>query len=94
VFPGEIPVPDPVTAPARAEPPAAPTVEVLIAELEKLRTQKAALEAREKAVVTKLQERLKDQKDRLNKLGVLPQNPPLPPDIRDELDDKRSPPKK
>jgi hypothetical protein len=81
-----------VTLPATA--PAAPTVEDLIKQLEQLRKQKADLEAQEKAVVAKLQERLKDQKNRLSKLGVLLQNPPLPPDIRDVPDDKRSPPKK
>jgi len=53
--------------------------------LEQLRKQKADLEAQEKAVVAKLQERLKDQKDRLSKLGVLPQAPPPPPDAKDDV---------
>jgi hypothetical protein len=72
-----------VTLPAAA--PAAPTVEDLIKQLEVLRKQKADLEAQEKAVVSKLQERLKDQKDRLSKLGVLPQAPPPPPDAKDDV---------
>jgi len=68
------------TVPPTPEPAPAtePTVEALIKHLEQLRKQRADLEAQEKAVVTKLRERLKDQGDRLTKLGVLPPAP-LPP---------------
>ena len=67
--------PIPVLAPP-ATPPTA-TVEDLIRQLEQLRKQKADLEQREKAVAAKLQERLKEQSDRLTKLGILPSQPVL-----------------
>jgi hypothetical protein len=53
-------------------------VEELLSELEKLRKQKAELEKQEQALMAKLQERLKDQTDRLQKLGVVPA-PAAPP---------------
>jgi hypothetical protein len=63
----EIPL-DPPVKPAAPPPP--PSVESLIDQLEQLRKQKAELEAREKALIEQLQGRLKNQSDRLQKLGV------------------------
>lgn len=87
-FPAESPVPDTARAPARPAP--APTVEDLIGQLEKLRKQKVDLERQEKELVAKLQERLKEQADRLAKFGILPpvilpQAPP-PPEAKDTVD--------
>ena len=62
--------PAPMVMPPAAPPQ--PTVEDLIRNLEQLRKQKADLEKAEQAVVLKLKERLKDQRDRLTNLGVLP----------------------
>jgi hypothetical protein len=55
-----------------------PTVEAIIDQLEQLRKQKAELEAREKTLVNQLKGRLKNQSDRLQKLGVAPVQPPPP----------------
>jgi phytoene/squalene synthetase len=52
-------------------PAPAPTVDALIAQLEELRKQKAELEARELALVGQLSGLLKDQSERLRKLGVV-----------------------
>jgi hypothetical protein len=82
VPPPDIKLPTVTPAPAPAPPP---TVEDLIKHLEHLRKQKADLEAQEKAVVAKLQERLKDQSDRLNKLGINLPGPPIP-DVKDRED--------
>jgi hypothetical protein len=75
-FPAEAPVPD--TAKASARPAPTSTVEELIGQLEKLRKQKADLEKQEKDLVAKLQERMKDQADRLHKLGIILPAPPSP----------------
>jgi hypothetical protein len=71
----------PVPVPTPAAPP---TVEDLLAQLETLRKQKAELEKQEKAVVAKLQERMKDQADRLNKLGII--IPAPQPEAKDAVD--------
>jgi hypothetical protein len=81
------------TAQPAPTPAPAPTVEDLLAQLEKLRKQKADLEKQEQAVVAKLHERLKDQGDRLNKLGVITPPPP-PPEEKDFPDDSPRPQKK
>ena len=86
MIPASLPLP---TRPAPAvAPPAAPptaTVEDLIRQLEQLRRQKADLERHERDVIAKLQERMKDQAERLAKLGVVP--PALPvPEARDVAD--------
>jgi hypothetical protein len=76
----------PVPVPALVPPP---TVEDLLAQLQKLRQQKAELEKQEQAVVAKLQERLKDQADQLKKLGIVipaAAPPPPQPEVKDALD--------
>jgi hypothetical protein len=60
--------PTPATKPA----PAPQTVDQLLAELEAVQKQKADLERQEQALKAALQERLKDQQDRLKKVGVVP----------------------
>jgi hypothetical protein len=82
-FPAEAPVPD--TAKASARPAPAPTVEDLIAQLEMLRKQKADLERQEKDLVAKLQERMKEQADRLHKLGIVLPAPPTS-EVKDTVD--------
>jgi hypothetical protein len=57
--------------PVNQVPSSPPSVDALIDQLEMLRKQKAELEAREKALVEQLQGRLKNQSDRLQKLGVV-----------------------
>ena len=47
----------------------------LIATLEDLKRQREALEKQEKAVVEQLKGRLKDQQERLTKLGLIPPKP-------------------
>lgn len=80
--PSDIKVPTPPTP----MPPPPPTVEDLIKQLEQLRKQKAELEAHEKVVISRLQERMKDQTDRLNKLGIiLPAPPPVVQDTADTI---------
>lgn len=88
---GAPPVPsfDPDVPPAKPAatrpvvPPAASSVDDLISKLESVRKQKAELEKQEQAVLQQLKERLKQQGDRLSKLGVLPTPPapPPPPDV-------------
>jgi hypothetical protein len=80
-----IPLPDvspPRVAPM-VTPPAPPTVDELINQLENVRAQKAVLEKQELAITEQLKERLKHQGDRLSKLGVVltPPAPPSPPDV-------------
>jgi hypothetical protein len=82
-FPAEAPVPDTAKAPARPAP--APTVEDLIGQLEMLRKQKADLERQEKELAAKLQERMKEQADRLHRLGIVLSAPP-PPEAKDTVD--------
>jgi hypothetical protein len=75
--------PTPLTVPTPAP---TPTVEDLIKQLELLRKQKAELEKQEKEVVAKLQERMKEHTDRLNKLGII--IPAPQPDAKDTVDAK------
>jgi hypothetical protein len=82
-FPAEAPVPDTAKAPARPAPAA--TAEDLIAQLEMLRKQKADLERQEKDLVAKLHERMREQADRLHKLGIILSAPP-PPEAKDTVD--------
>jgi hypothetical protein len=71
-----------------------PTVEDLIKQLELLRKEKAELEKREKDVIAKLQERMKEHTDRLNKLGIIiPAPHPPQPDAKDNVDVKSPPPR-
>jgi hypothetical protein len=73
---------DPVAPPVRTKPaPPTATVEDLIEQLEGLRKQKADLERQEKEVLTKLQQKMRDQGDRLTKLGILPQAAQLGPQV-------------
>jgi len=65
----------PQAAPA---PPQPKTVDQLIDDLTELRRQKAELEKKEEAVVKQLRDRLKQQKDRLSKLGIEPTPVPAP----------------
>ncbi len=55
-----------VTSPA----PLATSVDDLMAQLESVRKQKAEIETKEKAILQQLRAHLKDQKERLKKLGV------------------------
>jgi hypothetical protein len=69
--------------PPTVTPPAPPTVDDLINQLEKVRKQKEELDKQERAITEQLKERLKHQGDRLSKLGVVltPPAPPSPPDV-------------
>jgi hypothetical protein len=58
------------TIPAATVPAQALAIEDVIRQLEQIRKQKADLERQEKEVVARLQEMVKEQTDRLNKLGV------------------------
>jgi hypothetical protein len=75
-------LPDPpgVRIPAPAPPPP-PTVDQLIAVLEDLKRQREALDKQEKAVGEQLKERLKEQQDRLTKLGLNAAKPALAPKV-------------
>lgn len=57
--------------------PAPRTVDQLIDTLSELRRQKAELEKKEQAVTAELREKLKEQRERLSKLGIEPA--PVPP---------------
>jgi hypothetical protein len=63
---------DRIPAPVAPQPP---TVDQLIAVLEDLKRQREALDKREKAVAEQLKERLKEQQERLAKLGLNPVKP-------------------
>jgi hypothetical protein len=56
--------------PAAATPPRASTIDDLIARLADIKAKKAALDRAEKETITLLKEKLKQQKERLKKLGV------------------------
>jgi hypothetical protein len=56
--------------PALPPPPPAESVDSLIDRLAKLRAQKLDLERKEQSVITRLRDRLQNQKDRLVQLGV------------------------
>jgi hypothetical protein len=84
---GLIPVPS-VHATAPPVAPVPPTFDTLIQELQTVRTQKAELEKREKAVTEALLKKFAEQKSQLEALGI-PVNPPKPvapaPEIADLL---------
>ena len=61
------PVPPP---PAPGEQPNRVTIDDLMAKLESIKAQKAALEKAEKEVVARLKQKMKEQQQRLKKLGV------------------------
>jgi hypothetical protein len=62
-----------------ATPPMATTIDALIARLADIKAKKAALDKAEKETVTLLKEKLKQQKERLRKLGVpVEDTAPLP----------------
>lgn len=63
-----------ITPPNRVV-PASKSVDELIVQLEQIRKEKAELEKREQVTVSQLQSQLKNQTDRLAKLGIVP---PLP----------------
>jgi hypothetical protein len=87
------PAPSAPVAPATKPTPLLQSVEELLGELEKLRKQKAELEKQEQALVAKLHDRLKDQTDRLHKLGVAAAPAVAPPPARDfEAKDSEAPP--
>lgn len=55
------------------------SIEQLVEQLQGLRARRAELERQEKQVVAALKEKLKEQQERLQKLGInAPINPPLP----------------
>jgi hypothetical protein len=90
VQPVSVPSLDPPAV--QAVPPLAaapPTVEDLIRQIEHIRQQKADLDRQEKALAVKLQALLKDQADRLHKLGL---PVPPPPDSKDPKTDDPSAP--
>ena len=58
-----------------------PTVDQLIAVLEDLKRRREALDKQEKAVTEQLKARLKDQEDRLTKLGLNSPKPALVPKV-------------
>lgn len=60
----------PVATVAPAPPPPPPSVDSLIESLTKLRAEKTELERREREMVKALQDRLREQNDRLKKLGI------------------------
>jgi hypothetical protein len=68
-----------ITSPAMPGEPVAPTVDILMVQLESVRKQKAEIEAKETAILQQLQSLLKAQKARLKKLGVVEvADPPEP----------------
>jgi hypothetical protein len=68
-------------------PPSAPaTLEALLVQLEQLRKQKAELDAKEKALLGQLAERLKELQERMSKLGVAPVPTPSPAPVADKKD--------
>lgn len=72
----------PITPTPPRAPAPAPTVDDLINQLEQLRKQKAELEEKEKLLVGQLQGRLKNQTERLTKLGVITPPPPSKEDVK------------
>ena len=75
----EIPTPVLESVPVAKQP--APTVDQLIEQLVAVRKEKAELEKREQAVIKALQDKLRDQKEKLDKLGILPGAPNEAPRI-------------
>jgi hypothetical protein len=67
-----------VPAPAGPQPP---SVDQLIAMLEDLKRQREDLDKQEKAVAEQLRERLKEQQERLARLGLNPPKPALTPKV-------------
>lgn len=63
-------VPPPSVPPPPPVPPAPPTMDQLIDTLTEIRAKKAELEKQEQATIAAIQERLRTQRERLNKLGV------------------------
>jgi hypothetical protein len=55
------------------------TIDDLLNKLDSLKAQKAALEKAEKETLALLREKLKEQKDRLRKLGVPTEEAPVAP---------------
>lgn len=70
-----VPSPAPVATPPK---PPEQTVDQLIAELERLKTQKAQIEKQEQAVKDSLTKKLGEQNERLKKLGVGVKEEPVP----------------
>jgi hypothetical protein len=73
--------PDPAptrTLAAAPEPPRPKTIEQLIDHLNGLRAKKADLEKQERETIAALKERLKEQKEKLQKLGIQLEEPPPP----------------
>ncbi|HEY1190954.1 MAG TPA: POTRA domain-containing protein [Gemmata sp.] len=80
VPPPPLPAPEELLRP-NARPPAPKSVDLLIRELEQLRTQKAELEKHERELLTALRARLQEQANQLQKLGVAQPAPaPSEPD--------------
>src|SRR5687768_8135975 len=70
--PGVTPVPDvgfPVARPSPA-PPAPATIDAVLAEIAKVRVQRQALERKEQALVQQLRTMLREQREKLAKLGI------------------------
>jgi hypothetical protein len=62
-----------------APPPRAATIDDLLGKLADIQAKKAALDRAEKETVTLLKEKLKQQQERLRKLGVLAEDCVQPP---------------
>jgi hypothetical protein len=70
------PPPLPAAIPAPLAPPASPqSIDQLLNSLTDIRAKKAALEEQEKTLIAELRTRLKEQKERLAKLGISPDEP-------------------
>ena len=70
----------PTSPPVAPKPSAEPTLDELLASLEKLRGEKAELEKKEQELVKVIQKKATEQKVRMEKLGlsIQPAMPPIP----------------
>ncbi|MBO0697316.1 MAG: hypothetical protein J2P46_02875 [Zavarzinella sp.] len=75
--------PAPLARPMVPQATAPVSVEDLMNQLERLRKEKAEIEKRERAVLQQLKERLKQQGERLSKMGIAVTPPSPGPDTKD-----------
>jgi hypothetical protein len=90
-YPASTAATPPATTPAnvnRASEP--PNIDQLVQQLQRLRAKKAELDRQEKKVVAALKDKLKEQKQTLEKLGLQPEEPPSPPppEVRPDTNEK------
>jgi hypothetical protein len=89
--PIEIPLPRSPLAAAPSLPPVEPTalvaptalgqtIDDLLNSLAELRARKAELEKQEQTLIKALRDKLKEQRERLNKVGIEPEDTPAKPD--------------